>query len=205
MFKHVFTIIALLFTITAHANPAAEELNDLLSSMQTLRAHYTQVTTDPRFTSEEVLTGNAVLKRPLQFRWEVLTPYKQLLVADGEKLWIYDEDLEQVTVQPLNESLNDAPALLLVGQDEDITEHYIVKVTPQQYTYRTFELIPIDEDSLLQTIYISFQGTVIKNMRLIDNLDQTIDITFQQVVINDPLPEDFFRFVPPAGVDVIGE
>ncbi len=200
------TLLASLFlALTAHGNQAAKELNGLLENIQTLRADYVQTTSDPRFRSEEVLTGSMILKRPRQFRWQVLTPYKQLLVADGERLWIYDEDLEQVTVQALELSLADAPALLLAGEHEDVAEHFIVRNLPQEYANQTYELIPLSEESLLQAIYLSFQGTIIKSMRLIDNLDQVIDINFLQVSMNDPLPEDLFRFVPPPGVDVIGD
>jgi outer membrane lipoprotein carrier protein len=199
-----FFFLILWFALAAQANQAAKEVNDLLSNIQTLRADYVQTNSDPRFRKDEVLTGSVILQRPRQFRWQVLTPYKQLLVADGERLWIYDEDLEQVTVQSLDVSLADAPALLLAGQHEDVAKHFVVTAVPQEYTVQTYELRPLAEDSLLQVVYLSFQGTIIKGMRMIDNLDQVIDINFMQVSINDPLPQDLFRFVPPAGVDVIG-
>lgn len=187
------------------ANPAADQLNALLSDIVTMQADYKQTTVDPKLKKEQHLTGTVLLKRPKQFRWQVTSPYEQLLVADGEKLWIYDKDLDQVTVQALGQSLQDTPALLIVGEHQDIEKHFSVTEKTSQPLVKTFQLISKDSENLLASAQITFQGSAIKGMRLIDNLDQVLDIEFMNVIQNQALPEDLFRFVPPPGVDVIGE
>lgn len=199
-----FALIALfLVPFQVFANPAAE-LNSLLLSMKTLRAEYIQTTTDPKFHDQRIVSGSAIISRPNQFRWEVSKPFQQVLIADGKKLWIYDADLEQVTVQPLSDNLKDTPALLLAGDPKAITEHFKVASKDTGYNEKSFELTPIDEDSLVRGVQLTFIGSAISRMSLIDNLHQIVTIEFSQVRINDEFPKNFFKFTPPAGVDVIG-
>jgi outer membrane lipoprotein carrier protein len=192
-----------LFAATCFASPSTE-LNDLLLTMKTLRADYTQTTVDPKFQDKQVVQGHVILERPNQFRWEVVKPFQQLLVADGTRLWIYDADLAQVTVQPLQDNLKDTPALLLAGDPKAITDHFKVTTRGAGFGEKSFDLTPIDENSLVLGVQLTFKGTLITKMVLIDNLHQVVTLEFTQARINDTLPADIFRFVPPAGVDVIG-
>lgn len=189
---------------TAYATPATD-LNALLTDMTSLRANYTQTTVDPKFRDKQLVEGECVLARPNQFRWEVKKPYQQLLVADGTKLWIYDADLEQVTVQPLQDNLKDTPALLLAGDPKAVTEHFRVAAKETGLGEKTFELTPLDEDSLVLGLQLTFKGSVITKMILVDNLHQIVTIEFSQMQVNQIMPQDFFRFTPPRGVDVIGD
>lgn len=204
MYKQLLSLALCLLAIMSHASPASD-LNDLLTSMTTLRADYVQTTVDPKFQDKQVVEGKALLARPNQFRWDIQKPYQQLLVADGSRLWIYDADLSQVTVQPLQENLKDTPALLLAGDPRAVTDHFKVKVRDTGFGQKTFELTPLDEDSLMRGVQLTFKGSVIYQMVLIDNLHQVVTIEFSQIQINESLPQDLFRFVPPAGVDVIGD
>lgn len=203
MKRCILLCCSLLFSISVFAQSAAEKLNGMLSSIQTLRAEYVQTTTDPRFNKSKTLSGAAILRRPKMFRWQIEKPYRQLLVADGDKLYIYDEDLAQVTVQRLGDSLKDTPALLIVGDTSLIEEHFTVHELPTGVLNTAFKLIPKDDSALLKTVVIQFTGTAITKLWMQDNLDQIIDITFSQVSLNDPLPQDLFRFVMPRDVDVI--
>lgn len=204
MYKQFLTLTLCLLATFAHATPASD-LNDLLTSMTTLQANYTQTTVDPKFQDKQVVQGKALLARPNQFRWEIEKPFQQLLVADGKQLWIYDADIAQVTVQPLQDNLKDTPALLLAGDPKAVNDHFKVKVKDTSFGENTFELTPTDEDSLVRGVQLTFKGTVISRMVLIDNLHQIVTIEFTQAKINERLPQDLFRFTPPAGVDVIGE
>jgi len=201
------TVTRFLFCVfgMANANTRSEELNSLLGNIQTLRAAYSQTTIDPKLHDKQSVKGSVILSRPNQFRWETNHPYQQLLVSDGTRLWIYDIDLDQITVQPLQRNIKDTPALILIGDENDVSAHFHVNTSDQNYTEKTFELTPKGEDSLIKSAKLVFQGTIIKRMVFIDNLDQIIDLTFSEIKINDPLPQDLFRFVPPAGVDVIGD
>lgn len=173
--------------------------------MKTLRANYVQTTTDPKFHDQKVVEGKVLLARPNQFRWEIEKPYQQLLIADGQKLWIYDADLSQVTIQPLPDNLNDMPALLLAGEPGAVTDHFTVKMKDTGFGEKTYELSPIQEDSLVRAVQLTFKGSVISRMVLVDNLHQVVSIEFSQMKMNDKFPQDMFRFTPPAGVDVIGD
>jgi outer membrane lipoprotein carrier protein len=201
--KYFLSFFLLLLTTQALATPATD-LNNLLTTMKTLRAAYVQTTVDPKFKDKKVVEGTALLERPNQFRWEVEKPYQQLLIADGKKLWIYDADLEQVTVQPLQDNLKDTPALLLAGDPKAITEHFKVHSEDTGFAEQTFNLIPLDDGSLVRDVKLTFKGSVISRMVLIDNLHQVVTIEFSQIKINETLPQDLFRFTPPSGVDVIG-
>jgi len=203
MYKLFLTLVLFVILVPAHATPASD-LNDLLTSMTTLRANYTQTTVDPKFQDKQVVQGKALLARPNQFRWEVEKPFQQLLVADGKQLWIYDADLAQVTVQPLQDNLKDTPALLLAGDPSAVNDHFKVKTKDTGFGEKTFELTPTDEDSLVLGVQLTFKGTIISKMVLIDNLHQIVTIEFSQAKINETLPQDLFRFTPPPGVDVIG-
>lgn len=195
-------ILFFLFCSSVFANPAAD-LTTQLNIMSNFRANYIQTTTDPKFHDQKVVEGKAVLARPNQFRWEIEKPYQQLLVADGKKLWIYDADLEQVTVQPLKENLKDTPALLLAGDPRAITDHFKVALRDTGFAETTYELTPTDDDSLVRSVQLTFKGSAISRMTLIDNLHQIVTIEFSNMRMNDKLPQDIFRFTPPAGVDVI--
>lgn len=204
MYKYLLTLTLCVLAPFTHATPASE-LNALLTSMSTLRANYTQTTVDPKFQDRQVVQGKALLARPNQFRWEIEKPFQQLLVADGTRLWIYDADISQVTVQPLQNNLKDTPALLLAGDPRAVEDHFKVKSKDTGFGEKTYELTPTDEDSLVRGVQLTFKGTVISRMILIDNLHQIVTIEFTQAKINETLPQDLFRFTPPEGVDVIGE
>jgi outer membrane lipoprotein carrier protein len=195
-------LLLLCVVFSAHATPASD-LNGLLTSMASLRANYVQTTTDPKFYDQKVVSGKALLSRPNQFRWEIEKPYQQLLVADGNKLWIYDADLEQATVQPLKDNLKDTPALLLAGDPRAVTDHFKVSMKDTGFGEITYALTPTDEDSLVRSVQLTFKGSVISRMTLVDNLHQIVTIEFSQIKVNEKLPQDFFRFTPPQGVDVI--
>jgi outer membrane lipoprotein carrier protein len=203
MKKQLFFVL-LSFCLTVFADPTSE-LTALLTSMNSLRANYVQTTLDPKLTDKQVVEGRALLARPNQFRWEVEKPYQQLLVADGKRLWIYDADLAQVTVQTLQQNIKDTPALLLSGDPKTISTHFKVVTEDTGFTEKTFDLIPRDEDSLVRAVKLTFTGSAISRMVLIDNLHQTVTIEFSQVKINEKLSPRLFRFDPPAGVDIIGE
>lgn len=200
----LLAFVLIFITFHAHATPASD-LNGLLSSMRTLRGNYIQTTTDPKFHDQKVVEGKVLLARPNQFRWEIEKPYQQLLISDGMHLSIYDADLNQVTIQDLPDNIHDMPALLLAGEPRAVTEHFKVKLKDTGFTERSYELTPIQEDGLVQGVQLTFKGSVISRMVLVDNLHQIVTIDFSQMVMNEKLPEDMFHFTPPPGVDIIGD
>lgn len=193
----------LFYSTLSLAQPATDKLSSMLSSIQTLRANYVQTTTDPRFNKSKIQSGSAILRRPNMFRWSIDKPYRQLLVADGQTLYIYDEDLAQVTIQPMGDSYKDTPALIIIGDPALIESHFTVHELDGDAFHSSFRLIPKDEAALLKSVVISFTGSALTKLWMQDNLDQIINISFTEVSMNDPLSQDLFRFKMPKNVDII--
>jgi outer membrane lipoprotein carrier protein len=142
------------------------------------------------------------LKRPGQFRWQTDAPMEQLLVSDGKQVWLYDPDLEQVTIQALDQRLTHTPALLLSGDVSKISENF--EISHQESSgVVDFVLKPKARDTLFDNLRLSFRNGVINDMQLIDSVGQRTNILFAGVKMNAPLSASLFRFVPPAGTDII--
>jgi outer membrane lipoprotein carrier protein len=145
------------------------------------------------------------LERPGKFRWEVIAPIPQTVIANGSRLWIYDPDLEQVTIRSLKKSAGDTPALLLSDVDAELTGAYNVKPTSQNPDARSYTLTPKSNDNMFASIKLAFVKNQIREMRLEDNLGHVTSIKFQQIETNINLPASLFVFKKPAKVDVIDE
>jgi len=191
----------LLCATGASANPA-EQLSELLSKAQTLRGGFSQLTLSASGTRLQEVGGQMALQRPGMFRWHTDAPLEQLLVSNGQTVWLYDPDLEQVTVQKLDERLTHTPALLLSGDVSKISENFEIS---QEDTSElsTFTLKPKSADSLFDSLHLSFRRDVISEMRLIDNSGQRTSIHFLDVKMNRVLVDTTFEFEIPPGTDVI--
>lgn len=202
-----FAVVALasLFSVTAWAqNGGAEKLNQFVDKVQTFEAHFEQIVIDTEGNILEQAEGQFQLERPGKFRWDYQAPYPQQIVADGEKIWFYDVDLEQVTVKSQQEALAETPATLLSGELVP-AEKYHVQNLPSDDGLVWVELSPKDPDSNFQTVTLAFDGDSLKQMIMRDSFDQRTRLTFSQVRENPRFDSDTFRFSPPADVDVIGE
>ena len=183
---------------------AANKLSELLSQTQTISGTFSQLTLDSTGTQLQEASGQMVLQRPGLFRWHTDPPLEQLLVSNGEKVWLYDPDLLQVTVQKMDQRLTHTPALLLSGDVSQISENFTI-------TYKEggpvidFILTPTAKDTLFDTLRLSFRNGVINDMQLLDAVGQRTNILFMGVKINEDIAASEFVFEAPAGVDVIEE
>lgn len=183
---------------------SANKLSELLSKTQTIRGKFSQLTLDSTGTQLQEASGQMVLQRPGLFRWHTDPPLEQLLVSNGEKVWLYDPDLMQVTVQKMDQRLTHTPALLLSGDVSKISENFTI-------TYKEggpvidFILTPTAKDTLFDTLRLSFRNGVINDMQLLDAVGQRTNILFMGVQINEQVDASEFVFEAPAGVDVIEE
>ena len=183
---------------------AANKLSELLSQTQTISGTFSQFTLDSTGTQLQEASGQMVLQRPGLFRWHTDPPLEQLLVSNGEKVWLYDPDLLQVTVQKMDQRLTHTPALLLSGDVSQISENFTI-------TYKEggpvidFILTPTAKDTLFDTLRLSFRNGVINDMQLLDAVGQRTNILFMGVKINEDIAASEFVFEAPAGVDVIEE
>jgi len=209
MLKNFITTVVTLFTLILSSSLFAadeiEQLNDLLANTKTLEASFSQVVDGGRVSGPKVYTGKFYMQRPSKFRWVVESPDKQTLVADGKNLWIYDEDLAQVTVQELNKELGNTPALLLSGEVKAISDAFTVSVGTGTRDAQWFELTPRDPSSMVASVSLGFAQQKVKYMILTDGTGQKTRLSFNDIVINKELPNSLFHFTPPAGVDVIGQ
>ena len=188
----------------AEDDQSVKRLTELLGQAQTLSGRFSQLTLDGSGTQLQEASGEMALKRPGQFRWHTDAPMEQLLVSNGEKVWLYDPDLEQVTIQKLDQRLTHTPALLLSGDVSTISENFEVS-HKEAGDVVDFTLKPKAKDTLFDNLRLSFRGGVINDMQLIDSVGQRTNILFMGVKMNQPLKADLFTFEIPEGADVISE
>ncbi|HVE44445.1 MAG TPA: outer membrane lipoprotein chaperone LolA [Gammaproteobacteria bacterium] len=207
-------LIALIAAQPAFAENTATTLSDLLNSTRSMRAHFTQTIFDNHGKAVQRSTGKMAMARPGKFRWEVIKPIPQLIIANEPTLWIYDADLQQVTIRSLKKETGEAPALLLshVGDqlEKDFTVQNRAATVRERHSStptaeRWFSLFPKKNDSMFKKIEIGFKENKVYQMRLTDNLGHATLIQFEHIEINIPLPPSLFSFKPPAHVDVIRE
>lgn len=198
---------ALLFTLVpvqADQTASVQRLTGLLQKAETLTGRFSQLSLDGTGTQLQETSGELALKRPGQFRWHTDEPMEQLLVSDGKKVWLYDPDLEQVTIQTLDQRLTHTPALLLSGDVSSISENFEVS-HKEAGEVIDFTLRPKAKDTLFDNLRLSFRSGVINDMQMIDGVGQRTNILFHGVRVSEPLAAGLFSFEIPEGTDVISE
>ncbi|WP_339730846.1 outer membrane lipoprotein chaperone LolA [uncultured Pseudomonas sp.] len=183
---------------------AVQRLTELLNQAQTINARFSQLTLDGSGTQLQETAGQLALKRPGLFRWHTDAPMEQLLVSNGEKVWLYDPDLQQVTIQTLDQRLTHTPALLLSGDVSKIRENFEIS-HKEGGNVVDFILKPKSKDTLFDSLRLSFRNRVLNDMQLIDSIGQRTNILFLNVKMNEPQDDAQFTFEIPAGADVIQE
>lgn len=183
---------------------AVSRLTEMLNKAQTITGRFSQLTLDGSGTQLQETSGELSLKRPGLFRWHTDAPMEQLLVSNGEKVWLYDPDLQQVTIQTLDQRLTHTPALLLSGDVSKISENF--EITHKEGgDVVDFILKPKAKDTLFDTLRLSFRNGVINDMQLIDSVGQRTNILFLGIKMNQALDTAQFNFKVPEGADVIQE
>ena len=183
---------------------AQSALLDFSSSMVSFSADFTQTVYDSDSVALQESAGSVELLRPGRFRWTYTAPSRQVIVADGLSLWVYDEDIKQVTVQPQSETLGSAPIGLLSGQ-KTIQSEFNISELGEEEGLKWFELEPLVKDTDFNAIYIALDANGISAMELRDNFDQATQIKFSNFKKNVAIDSVNFSFTPPDGADVVGE
>lgn len=190
----------------AVASVASNTLLPLLSRINTMQANFTQTVYDNRNQAVQQSFGTLALSRPGKFRWDVKKPMPQLIVANVNRLWIYDPDLEQVTIRAFSANASEAPALLLSHPDTSLDKDYIVtSIQKKQSSLQWFSLKPKKQDSLFDEVQLGFQQNELQEMRLMDHLGHTTQIEFNHIQVNTALSPTLFTFKVPKQADVIDE
>lgn len=200
----VFCLVSLPFTAMAADTQAAERLNELLSKASTITADFSQMTLSSNGANMQETSGTLEVKRPGMFRWHTNPPLEQELVSDGQQIWLYDPDLEQVTIQRMDQRMSHTPALLLSGDVSTLEENFEITMH-QGGSVVDFILAPKENDSMFDNLRLSFRDGLLNDMQMSDPIGQRTNILFQNVVLNPAIPSNRFTFEIPSGVDVISE
>ncbi len=194
--------LSVLLTTSAAAGPGADALNYFFDEILSFKARFGQVVLDESLTEINDGQGTVWVRRPGLFRWNYELPEAQEIVGDGENVWVYDIELEQVTVQSQTQALGTSPALLL-SESGDIEKSHVIEEIGAQGRFDWVNLIPKDPESEFREIRIGFEDNRLRLMELLDNLGQRTRISFVDLKENEPISESVFNFVPPDGVDII--
>ena len=193
---------AFAFSGTVHAS-ALEQFKNFVAGTKAARGEFTQQQTPKSATSKAapVSTGTFVFARPGKFIWTYVKPYEQLLQADGERLYIFDKDLNQVTVKKLGNALGASPAAILFGSN-DMDKNFTLSEAGTRGGLEWLSATPKTSDSTFEQIRIGLRNGTPEMMELHDAFGQTSVIAFKKFEKNPPLSAQQFKFVMPAGADV---
>lgn len=197
-------VLALLWLPAIAGAAGSELLKNFVSQTTSARARFAQMVLDKNLKMLQQATGTMQFSRPGKFRWEYEKPYEQTIVGDGSRLWIYDKDLNQVTVRKLDRALGASPAALLAGSNE-IEKNYTITNIGNQEGLDWLEAVPKARDTAFERIRLGFSGTTLQAMELRDQFGQVTVIRFADLERNPKLSSETFRFTPPKGADVISE
>ena len=201
--RAILTLVLFLASTVASA-ASVDALKNLLNQTTTARGRFAQTVVDKNQKTIQQATGTMEFARPGRFRWEYNKPYEQTIVGDGSRLWVYDKDLNQVTVRKLDRALGASPAALLAGSNE-IEKIYNLKAAGSDGGLDWLEAVPRTQDTAFGSIRLGLGKAGLETMELKDQFGQTTVIKFSDVQRNVKIPPESFKFTPPKGADVISE
>jgi chaperone LolA len=199
----LFLIFALALGSAAHAG-GVERLKAFVAGAKTAEADFSQTVSDKNGRVTQQASGRMAFARPGKFRWDYAKPYEQVIVGDGAKLWLYDVDLDQVTVKPLGDVIAGTPAALLAG-DNAIEKYFSLKNAGEADGLEWLDARPKNKDTSFERIRMGFKGDVLVQMELFDFFGQRTALKLSHFVRNPSIAPSRFKFTPPKGADVIGE
>jgi len=202
--SRLFLLLAVWMPCTAWAASSIDTLKAMFAQTTTARAHFAQIVLDRNMKMLQQATGTMQFSRPGRFRWEYDRPYEQTIVSDGSKVWLYDKDLNQVTVRRFDRALGSSPAALLAGSD-DIEKSYRLTSLGNQDGLDWLEAVPRTQDTAFERVKLGFGKAGLEAMELRDQFGQITVIKFSTIERNPKLSPESFRFTPPKGADVISE
>jgi outer membrane lipoprotein carrier protein len=191
------------FSATAQA-AAIERFKTFARSTQSARADFEQKVFDRDGKLVQQARGSFVFQRPGKFRWVYAKPADQVIVGDGERVWIHDRDLNQVTVRKLSRALGSTPAALLAGSAE-VEAAFELSEGGMRDGLEWLEAKPREREAGFERVRMGFDASGVQEMELVDHFGQTTLLRFSNLVRNPKVDPAEFRFTPPKGADVLGE
>jgi len=203
LFTALFLFICIALSGQAFASDAIQRLDKYFSEVNSFEGQFVQIVYDENGVVLQEAKGDVALDKPGRFRWQYTQPYPQLILADGEYLWIYDEDLLQASAKPIDSALGNAPIMLLTNV-RPLTDDFEIKDAEVKDGLDWVVLTPLIEDTEFHKIHIGLDGQGVKKMELQDHFSQKTVIEFENLKTNVSFGPDQFKFIVPEGVDVVG-
>ena len=198
-------VAVLLFALAGPAlSDSVERFQVFVRTTPSAQASFEQKVFDKSGKLVQSATGTFSFQRPGKFRWTYAKPNPQLIVGDGAKVWIWDEDLNQVTVRRLSRAIGTTPAALLAGA-ADVTQAFAMQDLGARDGLEWLEARPRDKEAGFERIRLGLGTAGVEAMELVDPFGQTTVLRFSSLVRNPKLEPDTFRFTPPKGADVLGD
>lgn len=196
-------LLALFFALTATAAQAdpVETLRTFVRDVKSGASTFTQTVTSADGTRKKLSSGDFEFLRPNRFRFNYTKPFPQLIVADGQKVWIYDADLNQASSRKLSQALGATPASLLAGASLD--QDFVLSPQPTSEGLSWVLAMPRATDSAFKSMRVAFRGSDLAAVEIVDNFGQRSLLQFNRFVPNPSLPPSRFSYTPPPGADVI--
>ncbi len=205
-----FLILFPILFLTGFAHAASnsksgtDSLRRFFNEVNSFSARFSQVVLDEQRSPVQESSGTLWIERPNKFCWDYEKPYKQQIVADGKRIWVYDAGLQQVTVRLLSGGLGDTPAMLLAGKGR-LDDNFTIKSLSAQNDLEWVQLTPKHKDSGYEDIRIGFMQGKLRALEMVDGFGHMTRITLDSPRENVRIESTRFSFTPPAGVDVVGE
>jgi outer membrane lipoprotein carrier protein len=199
----VFFILVWLASVPAWA-AGTDRLNTFMTDTQSAKSEFSQRIVDRSGKVTQESRGTLEFARPGKFRWTYVKPYNQLIVGDGSKVWIYDPDLNQVSIRKIDAALGSTPAALLSGNN-DAMKAFVLKDEGTRDGLEWVLATPRQKEANFERIRIGFSAAGLAAMELTDAFGQQTLLKFLTMERNPRIDPSTFQFTPPKGADVIGE
>jgi outer membrane lipoprotein carrier protein len=199
-----FILIAAFASISSASAAALERFQTFVRGTQSARADFEQKVFDRNKKLVQDSRGSFAFVRPGKFRWAFSKPYSQLIVGDGEKVWVYDQDLNQVTVRKLSHAMGATPAALISG-NADVEKSFVFTESGESAGLQWLDAQPKEKEAGFERIRMGFGPNGIEAMELVDQFGQMTTLKFSNLQRNPKLDPETFRFTPPKGADLLGQ
>jgi len=198
--KTLLLTAALLVGAAAHAD-SVDTLREFVRDAKSGRANFTQTVTSPDGAKKKTSSGSFEFIRPDRFRFAYSKPFEQLIVGDGHKVWLFDPDLNQVSVRKASQALGATPAALLAGDSLD--RDFTLQPQPDKDGLAWAQATPKAKDGPFQFMRVGFRGKELAAVEIVDSFGQRSVLQFSNLASNVQLPAERFKFTPPAGAEVL--
>lgn len=204
MFTRILMFLAAVLATGAAQAAGGDGLDHFFRDVRTYSARFEQTVLDEALNPLQETSGRLWLERPGKFRWEYDPPFRQVIVGDGERVWVYDQDLAQVTVRRMKGALGRTPAILLAGTGR-LDANFTVSSIGAQGNLDWVRMVPKRTDGGFEDIRLGFEKGELRAIEMLDGIGQITRIKLNGGKENQPVAADVFVFEPPAGVDVLRE